>query len=111
MKVLVCGGREYTDDDVLGVVLDGIPITLLIHGGAPGADTLSGRWAEKTGHPQCVFPANWYKFGKKAGPLRNNWMLRFGDPDLVVAFPGGTGTAHMVKIAKLKGVKVIEVPG
>lgn len=54
------------------------------------------------------FPADWDKYGKRAGYLRNVQMLDEGKPDLVVAFPGGKGTAMMVKLAKERGVRVIE---
>jgi len=54
-------------------------------------------------------PAEWDKFGRRAGPLRNEQMLREGKPDVVVAFPGGRGTAHMVRIAKEAGIDVLEI--
>lgn len=54
------------------------------------------------------FPADWRKYGKSAGPLRNQQMIDEGKPDLVVAFPGGTGTADMVRRAKAAGIRVIE---
>ena len=53
--------------------------------------------------------ADWKKYGKSAGCRRNALMLRDGCPDFVVAFPGGRGTADMVKKAKAAGVRVIEV--
>lgn len=55
------------------------------------------------------FKADWNKYGKSAGPMRNIQMLKEGKPDVVVAFQGGKGTAHMVKIAKEAGVKVIQI--
>jgi len=56
-----------------------------------------------------VFLANWRTHGKAAGPIRNQQMLDEGRPHLVVAFPGGTGTADMVRRAKAAGVPVMEV--
>jgi hypothetical protein len=53
--------------------------------------------------------AEWEKFGKKAGFIRNEKMLALGKPDLVVAFPGGVGTAMMVRLARKQGIRVIEV--
>jgi hypothetical protein len=47
----------------------------------------------------------------KAGPIRKQQMLDEGKPDLVVAFPGGRGTAHMVRIARAAGIEVIEASG
>lgn len=54
------------------------------------------------------YPADWARFGKSAGYLRNKQMLEEGKPDLVVAFPGGRGTANMIAIAMKAGVKVID---
>ena len=48
---------------------------------------------------------DWKKYGKKAGPLRNQQMLEEGKPDLVVAFPGGNGTADMVRRAKKANIE------
>lgn len=52
---------------------------------------------------RMVFPAHWEQEGRAAGPRRNNRTL---GPDLVVAFPGGKGTADMVARARAKGVRV-----
>lgn len=54
-----------------------------------------------------AFPANWKKFGKAAGPLRNVKMIEEGKPDVVIAFPGGHGTANMVALAEASGIPVI----
>jgi len=53
--------------------------------------------------------ANWAGLGRKAGPIRNQEMLDQGRPNMVVAFPGGRGTADMVRRARGAGVEVIEV--
>lgn len=112
MKTLVCGGRDYADWRHLQATLEGLhadrPISLLIAGGATGADDLAARWAQFMKLPVCVFPANWKHEGRAAGPLRNRAMLAFGTPDLVVAFPGGRGTEGMMKLAREAGVEVIE---
>lgn len=110
MKVLVCGGRNYRDRqrvfaELLSLHLR-IPITLVIHGGASGADGLAHSWAERFGVQSKVFQAAWDKHGKAAGPIRNSQML-LENPDLVLAFPGGRGTADMVNKAKNAGVQVL----
>jgi len=74
-----------------------------------GADTLGQEWAEARGVPCDVFMANWAGLGRKAGPIRNQEMLDQGRPNMVVAFPGGRGTADMVRRARGAGVEVIEV--
>lgn len=110
MIVLVCGGRRYSNRDYVFDTLDEIAadITLLIHGGAPGADTLANEWA-KSRNVQCeCYPAVWDMHGKAAGPLRNQRMLDEGKPDLVIAFPGGVGTADMVQRAERAGVEVLK---
>ena len=112
MRVLVCGGRDFDDALTLGSWLGGIhnnngPITLLIEGGARGADYMARRFAEWQGIPVKTFPADWERHGKAAGPIRNKQMLDEGKPDLVVAFPGGRGTANMIEQATAAGVRVL----
>jgi len=113
MKVLVCGGRQYDDAATLASRLSEInrdhAITEIIEGGAAGADTLARKFGEHEGIPVRTFPADWDTHGRAAGPIRNRQMLEEGRPDLVVAFPGGRGTANMVKQARAAGVKVLEI--
>lgn len=110
-RVLVCGGRNYQNMREVTRVLDGLAPqpTLIIHGGAFGADSCASEWASKRGLPELRFAADWDRYGRAAGPIRNQKMLDEGKPDLVVAFPGGTGTADMVRRAEAAGVRVIEV--
>jgi len=69
-------------------------------------------WAKNRGIPFDVYMADWEGLGRKAGPIRNQQMLVEGKPDLVVAFPGGKGTAGMVTLPRDAGVDVILVdPG
>ncbi|MDO6967009.1 SLOG family protein [Rhizobium alvei] len=127
-KVLVCGGRHFgvyppaaTDDKrkrvraemrLANETLDCIhvdrKITRIINGGASGADTLARAWAERKMVSCLTEIADWSKYGKAAGPMRNQKMLDEYKPDLVVAFPGGRGTADMVSRARVAGVEVIE---
>lgn len=110
MRVLVCGGREYADRDYLFMTLDIIhsqhPVDVVIEGCARGADSIAEAWAVARSIELWHFPADWKTFGPRAGPARNLQMLVVGEPDLVVAFPGGRGTANMVDIATNAGVKV-----
>lgn len=111
--VLVCGGRDYDDRDRLFNILDvahaANPIKLLVHGGASGADDLAGQWARHVGVPWKAYPAYWKSEGKAAGPKRNQRMLDEGQPHLVIAFPGGDGTADMVRRAEKAQVPVVRV--
>ena len=83
--------------------------TLLIHGGARGADTIAKVIAIFIGIPVQEFPADWKTYGKKAGSIRNQQMLD-QDPDLVIAFHPRTGitpgTRDMVTKALAKGTPV-----
>lgn len=112
-RVLVCGGREYNDREQLFRVLDAAhfanPIVLLVHGGASGADDLAGRWARHIGVPWKAFPAAWKSEGRSAGPRRNKRMLDEAKPHLVIAFPGGSGTANMIQQAEAAGVSVVRI--
>ena len=110
VRVLVCGGRDFSDTEfayrVLGEAHAAIGIDVVIEGDARGADRIAGYWARKNGVDNLKFRADWKKHGRAAGPIRNRQMLREGKPDLVIAFPGGVGTADMVKIAEAAGVEV-----
>ena len=112
-RVLVCGGRDYADRARVFAVLDELhaksPIGTIIEGGAKGADVLALAWAGRRDVEAVTVHAEWQRDGRKAGPLRNTKMLRAGRPDLVVAFPGGPGTADMVRQARKAGVEVLEV--
>jgi len=107
MKLLVCGGRNFRDYDLLRETLDKIEGTVeLAHGGASGADSMAGTYASARGWDVSVFQADWRTHGRAAGPKRNQRMLDEFKPDLVIAFPGGYGTADMVKRANKAGVFV-----
>lgn len=110
MRVIVCGGRDYSDAAKVSEVLSGLDgIRHLWHGNARGADSLAHEWGiGQPGVSVHPVPADWKKHGRRAGPIRNQKMLG-QQPDLVVAFPGGRGTADMVKRARAAGVPVMEV--
>jgi hypothetical protein len=113
MKVLVCGGRDYTDfdklEDVLNLIWRADGEFTIISGAAKGADTLAIQYAKKYNNPLKTYPANWDLHGKAAGIIRNQQMLDHEHPDLVVAFPGGRGTADMMRRARAAGVAVREI--
>lgn len=129
-RVLVCGGRNYFDAARLWQVLDHYNteaggFTCLIHGAAAGADSLAAEWATARGVPTLPFLAAWddlitqpvvtrYRrdgtpYNVLAGGIRNTRMLREGQPTLVIAFPGGSGTADMVRKSRLTKVPVMEM--
>lgn len=107
MRVLVCGSRYWLDRALVWQVLDEVDPDVVIEGKARGADTFAGEWA--VGHHKSLmaFQADWKRYGRGAGLIRNQEMLDIGRPDLVVAFHdniAGSGTAHMVRIAEDAGV-------
>lgn len=129
--MLVTGGRDYDDRKFVFTTLDLLhtewkPFTLLIHGDAPGADTLADEWALSRAVTRKPYPADWLdltapgavvKQGKRgpynsrAGSQRNQKMLDEGQPDVVIAFPGGIGTADMVRRAQKAGVHIVRCGG
>lgn len=126
MRILVCGGRDYRNAAFVWRTLDDIhgqrPIAALIQGGATGADKLAKEWAmtkpeveryesrakwDDLSHPDAVIRAraDGSKYDAKAGHRRNAHMLTW-KPDMIVAFPGGSGTADMIDQARKAGVTV-----
>jgi hypothetical protein len=109
MKILVCGGRHYSDYKKVKAVLDEQPITTIVHGDQSGADALADKYGKEKDIPVKRYPADWIPLGRAAGPIRNKKMLDMENPDMVIAFPGGPGTRNMVKQAQQRNIKVIEV--
>lgn len=111
MRVLVCGGRDYDNRDHVFHTLDTLspPVTRLIVGDARGADHLAYIWACRRDRAPERYTAEWDRYGPRAGPIRNQRMLDEGKPELVLAFPGGRGTADMMRRAKAAGVPVREI--
>ena len=109
LRIIVCGGRDYDNWihvwRVIKRVHEHRPNLYVIHGSAAGADLLASRAAKKLGIPDIHVPAPWDFHGKGAGPIRNGWMLDLC-PDLVIAFPGGRGTANMMKQARDRRIEV-----
>lgn len=111
MRLLVFGGREFANRDFLFKTLDFLhdrsPVSVLIEGEAPGADRLAGEWADARGVHCARVKALWGLYGRAAGPKRNEAMLAL-QPSLAVAFPGGTGTAHMASLLRTADIRVLE---
>ena len=105
-RLLVCGGRNYTDYWTVHEVLNGFhksrPVSCLIVGGALGVDRFAQRWASDR-------DVTVWSVGLKAGPIRNRRMIVEGKPDHVIAFPGGKGTANMIDQAKRAGIPVMRI--
>ena len=116
MRVLVCGARDWKDEDTIALRLAKLPPgTLIIHGDQGneertiGADRVADRIAEEQGHSRDPHPADWPRYGLAAGPIRNSEMLALG-PDLVLAFHGflerSRGTKDTVEKARALTIPV-----
>lgn len=113
-KFLFCGDRNWTDRELIAVYMPAIkeiPGAEICHGGAPGADSIAGEEAEKLGIPVTVYRAEWEKYGKAAGPIRNRRMLNEFRPTQIVAFhpniEQSKGTKDMVELGKAAGLPVV----
>ena len=111
--VLVCGGRYYDNAVAVHGALANIDrvhgVNRIVTGGCGGADALGEEWAEMHDVSVSTYIPNWVRHGKAAGPLRNQEMLEKEKPDLIIAFPGGKGTADMVRRGRKAGVEVLEI--
>jgi len=113
MKVLVTGDRNWTDRAAIKLwleVLKEVGYDEVIEGEARGADTIAREEAEKLELKVDPYPANWDKYGRSAGPIRNREMLD-QCPDLVLAFHShlltkSKGTADCVREARKRGIEV-----
>lgn len=111
--VMVTGSRHYRDADTMLQVLTNVQqehtytSICLLHGDAPGADSLAQNIAAHLGWEVQAFPAEWKQYGKKAGPLRNQQMVDAA-PDVLLAFPskGSIGTWDAVRRAKKAAIEV-----
>jgi hypothetical protein len=104
MRVLVTGDRNWSNKDIIREVLKKYPTdTILINGGARGADSIAAKIGKELGFKVETFKADWGAYGRAAGPIRNRKMLREGKPDVVEAFHDhildSKGTKDMVEIS------------
>ena len=118
MKILICGCRDYQDYEKIRKYVEEKKEKndelIVVQGGASGADALAKRACGELGIECREYKANWKKYGRAAGPKRNQQMLDEEHPDLVVAFhpdiEGSKGTKDMINRAKRLGYET-EVVG
>lgn len=108
-RVAVTGGREWKDRRFVWIGLNMFEtrygqIEHLAEGEARGVDTFARQWAEKAGVLVAKYPADWDRYGDAAGNLRNEEMLLDFKPDILLTFPGGTGTQNCVRHARKMGI-------
>lgn len=106
IKLIVAGGRDFNDYNVLTTELNDLLSNLeessieIVCGMARGADSLGERYAKENHIPIKYFPANWNAHGKSAGYIRNEEMARYSTH--LIAFWDGKskGTKHMIDLAR-----------
>ncbi len=116
MRVLVCGSRNWVDQKTIETYIAGLPKdSVIIEGGCQGADWMARDAAEQCGLRVEHYPADWHKYGKSAGVIRNQKMLKDAHPDTVVAFCAdltqSRGTQDMVNRARQAGIPVQIIQG
>ncbi|KKN86896.1 hypothetical protein LCGC14_0264590 [marine sediment metagenome] len=109
MRILICGDRNWTDREAIWEYLDSIPAgSVIIEGDARGADRIAGDIAAEMGFEVEVYPAQWDRYGRAAGPIRNTQMLDEGKPVIVVYchddLDNSKGTKNMVTQATKLGL-------
>ncbi len=117
-RILVCGDRDWTDKQLICDVLMDFwwerGDCVVIEGDCRGADQMAGAIAEMMGMEVKKFPADWDKYHKGAGPIRNQQMLDEGKPDIVLAFHSNIGeskgTMDMIRRANKAGLVVTLYP-
>ena len=118
-RIIIAGSRKFNDYPKMVKELDNLRIHLInsinpieiVSGHAPGADTLGEKFAKEYDYPLKIFPAEWDKYGKAAGPIRNEQMAKYAaeaDRGILIAFPIGEsrGTKNMIKLAERYGLEV-----
>lgn len=116
VRVIIAGGRDFTDYHKLKTYMNCLLQLLdksqveIISGGAKGADSLGERYAREFGYKLKRFPADWNKYGKAAGPIRNKEMALYAAEakGVLVAFWDGSsrGTYDMITRAEEYGLEV-----
>lgn len=109
-RIIVCGGRDYSDRAAVrrALIRFASCSVTVVHGAGRGADALAAEVAAELGMQVQPYPAAWARYGRAAGPKRNQEMVADG-ADLLIAFPGGRGTRDMVKRATKASIPVEEL--
>ena len=118
MKIAIVGYRNYTDYERFCFIMKEFNVknaSMIISGGAPGIDSLAERWALENGFRKridpneiiekelLIYPAEWNKYGKAAGPIRNKFIVDKMDIMIAIPSPTSTGTYNSISLAKQAG--------
>jgi hypothetical protein len=108
MKVIIAGSRSCNDYNLVRKAIkdSGFDITEIVSGCAPGIDTVGMDIANEYHIPVKRFPANWNRYGKGAGLIRNIEMAEYADALVALPGPNSVGTIDMIAQARLKGLKI-----
>lgn len=106
MRVIIAGSRDIENYILVVQAIEesGFDITEVVCGEARGVDKLGKLWAKEAGIPVKSFPADWGRYKKRAGPIRNEQMAKYGDA-LVVVTRGTPGTKDMINRAVAHGLQ------
>lgn len=108
MRTIIAGSRSIDDYQALckAVQESGFEISQVLSGAATGVDILGERYAREHGLPVLRFPADWKRYGRAAGPIRNRLMAQQAEALIVVMLPNSPGSKNMIQIAHQAGLKV-----
>ncbi len=110
VRTIIAGSRRITDPAIVGKAVEasGFDVSVVVSGCAPGVDSLGEAWAKENGIPIDPHPAEWSKYGRRAGPIRNQRMIDYGKAEALVAIPDdkSIGTLDMIQRAKRHGLHV-----
>lgn len=113
MKVIIAGSRHMSLDDFhliqKAVDYSEWEITEVVCGMAKGADLMGADWALRNQIPVKEFPADWTKYKKAAGPIRNKQMADYADALIVFIWDGSRGSQNMLDTMKKLGKPTVAV--
>ncbi|MBV5330762.1 MAG: DUF2493 domain-containing protein [Chlorobium sp.] len=100
MKTAVVGSRNFQDFALLKQILEEYEISVIVSGGAKGADALGEKYAHENQIPTMIFKPDWKRLGRGAGPARNKTIVE--NAEFIIAFWDGIskGTKSSINIAK-----------
>lgn len=116
-RVIICGGRDFDNKELCFTKLDEILPQYenieIVSGHAKGTDLFGEEYAQLHSLKKTIFPADWKRYGRTAGPIRNKAMLMYAMDafPVVIAFWNGSskGTKNMIEQARKQNVKVYVV--
>jgi len=120
-NVIICGSREFENYELLKEkcntilsrkLIDPDIKVVIISGCAKGADSLGEKYASEIGLEILKYPADWDKYGKRAGYLRNKQMAEIGNAVIAFMVPGenkNRGTKNMISLARASNLLVREI--